>query len=191
MVKENISQQEVVEKAQEQVEALVIDSRIKVNSKQTLEVSIIQLGNIKEVRKNVKEYKDSVVKPIKEGIKNFTDRLKPIEEKLDIMESYLKSEQIKYSNRLDKEREEREKKAMEEVENGTSIERASKKIDNVKKIEDNISVRIDKVLRITDESKLPREYLIPDERKIIDALKAGIGVSGAELEDKKVIINRY
>jgi len=191
MVKENISQQEVVEKAQEQVEALVIDSRIKVNSKQTLEVSIIQLGNIKEVRKNVKEYKDSVVKPIKEGIKNFTDRLKPIEEKLDIMESYLKSEQIKYSNRLDKEREEREKKAMEEVENGTSIERASKKIDNVKKIEDNISVRIDKVLRITDESKLPREYLIPDERKIISALKAGIGVSGAELHDKKVIINRY
>jgi hypothetical protein len=54
----------------------------------------------------------------------------------------------------------------------------------------SISYRTDVKLRITDETKLPREYLVPDERMILMALKGGKKVAGAELYEVKVPVGR-
>ena len=52
------------------------------------------------------------------------------------------------------------------------------------------SFRIDKKLKIVDAAQLPREYLVPDERFILAALKAGKVVPGAILEEVKVPVGR-
>ena len=52
------------------------------------------------------------------------------------------------------------------------------------------SFRIDKRLKIVDAAQLPREYLVPDERFILAALKAGKTVPGATLEEVKVPVGR-
>lgn len=49
------------------------------------------------------------------------------------------------------------------------------------------SVRSIKTLKIVDGSKIPREYLVPDEQKIKAALLAGNKVAGCELENKTSI----
>tara|TARA_R110000751_G_scaffold48916_1_gene108693 strand:- start:462 stop:1046 length:585 start_codon:yes stop_codon:yes gene_type:complete len=43
---------------------------------------------------------------------------------------------------------------------------------------------------LEDESKLPREYLMPDMQKIRAAAKAGIGIPGVRLERKTSIVVR-
>ena len=43
---------------------------------------------------------------------------------------------------------------------------------------------------LEDESKLPREYLMPDMKKIRAAAKAGIGIPGVRLERKTSIVVR-
>ena len=50
--------------------------------------------------------------------------------------------------------------------------------------------RIDKRLEIYAPSDLPREYLIPDEKFILAALKAGKTIPGARLIDVKVPVGR-
>jgi hypothetical protein len=44
-------------------------------------------------------------------------------------------------------------------------------------------------LKIVDESKIPREYLVVDEKKTLDALKAGAIIPGAEIELVQVPVN--
>jgi len=93
---------------------------------------------------------------------------------------------------------EREKLA-KKVETGKiAPEKAAEKAENIvapaKTIQSPLTgaqttFRIRKVLEIYDETKLPREYLIPDKIKIDKVLRAGVSIPGARLIDSKVVSN--
>jgi hypothetical protein len=53
-----------------------------------------------------------------------------------------------------------------------------------------LTFRESKTLKITDASKVPDEYWIIDEKKLLDALKEGKVVEGAEIEIIQVPVNR-
>ena len=61
--------------------------------------------------------------------------------------------------------------------------------DNVVTDSGSIKFRETKVLKIVNGKIIPREYLLVDERKITEALKAGVTVPGCELELKMVPVN--
>jgi len=52
-----------------------------------------------------------------------------------------------------------------------------------------LKFRTDKVLKITDENLIPREYLLVNEKAVLLALKNGAKVPGAEIEEKQVPVN--
>ena len=185
-----LNTQEAIKIAEEKAMTLADNSRIKVNSQPTLDQAKISLTQVKEIKKIVQEKKDSVVKPLNEALKNTRALFKPIEDKVDIIETYLKSEVSKYNTKLLQEQRKREEEAQAKIEAGATFEEATKSVERIEKKIDAIPTRKIKRLKIIDASKIERQFLVPDEQAIKEALIAGIKVSGCELVEEEIIINR-
>jgi predicted metal-binding transcription factor (methanogenesis marker protein 9) len=185
-----LNTQEAIKIAEEKAMTLADNSRIKVNSQPTLDQAKISLTQVKEIKKIVQEKKDSVVKPLNEALKNTRALFKPIEDKVDIIETYLKSEVLRYNNKLLQEQRKREEEAQVKIEAGATFEEATKSVERIEKKIDAIPTRKIKRLKIIDASKIERQFLVPDEQAIKEALIAGIKVSGCELVEEEIIVNR-
>lgn len=185
-----LNTQEAIKIAEQKAMTLANNSRIKVNSQPTLDQAKTSLAQVKEIKKIITEKKDSVVKPLNEALKNTRALFKPIEDKVDIIETYLKGEILKYNTKLLQEQRKREEEAQSKIEAGATFEEATKSVERIEKKIDAIPTRKIKRLKITDASKIERQFLIPDEQAIKEALIAGIKVSGCELVEEEIIVNR-
>ena len=185
-----LNTQEAIKIAEEKAMTLADNSRIKVNSQPTLDQAKISLAQVKEIKKIVQEKKDSVVKPLNEALKNTRALFKPIEDKVDIIETYLKGEVLRYNTKLLQEQRKREEEAQAKIEAGATFEEATKSVERIEKKIDAIPTRKIKRLKIIDASKIERQFLVPDEQAIKEALIAGIKVSGCELVEEEIIVNR-
>lgn len=181
---------EAIKIAEEKAMTLADNSRIKVNSQPTLDQAKISLTQVKEIKKIIQEKKDSVVKPLNEALKNTRALFKPIEDKVDLIETYLKGEVLKYNTKLLQEQRKREEEAQSKIEAGATFEEATKSVERIEKKIDAIPTRKIKRLKIIDASKIERQFLIPNEQAIKEALIAGIKVSGCELVEEEIIVNR-
>lgn len=181
---------EAIKIAEEKAMTLADNSRIKVNSQPTLDQAKISLTQVKEIKKIIQEKKDSVVKPLNEALKNTRALFKPIEDKVDVIETYLKGEVLKYNTKLLQEQRKREEEAQSKIEAGATFEEATKSVERIEKKIDAIPTRKIKRLKITDASKIERQFLVPNEQAIKEALLAGIKVSGCELVEEEIIVNR-
>lgn len=181
---------EAIKIAEEKAMTLADNSRIRVNSQPTLDQAKTSLTQVKEIKKIVQEKKDSVVKPLNEALKNTRALFKPIEDKVDLIETYLKGEISKYNTKLLQEQRKREEEAQSKIEAGATFEEATKLVANIEKKIDAIPTRKIKRLKIVDASKIERQFLIPNEQAIKEALLAGIKVSGCELVEEEIIVNR-
>jgi hypothetical protein len=146
----------------------------------------------------IKEEKEKVLKPLREAAKAEKARWKGMEDVLKVAVETLRSKIGTYQTEEDRKAKEKEEKLAARVAKGSmKAETAIKKMDTVDRPEEkvatmagSISFRTDKKLKITKEADIPREYLVVDEKKLLTALKAGIQVPGAEIEEVKVPINR-
>ena len=181
---------EAIKIAEEKAMTLADNSRIKVNSQPTLDQAKSSLTQVKEIKKIVQEKKDSVVKPLNEALKNTRALFKPIEDKVDVIETYLKGEVLRYNTKLLQEQRKREEEAQSKIEAGATFKEATKLVANTEKKIDAIPTRKIKRLKIVDASKIERQFLVPDEQAIKEALLAGIKVSGCELVEEEIIVNR-
>lgn len=181
---------EAIKIAEEKAMTLADNSRIKVNSQPTLDQAKTSLTQVKEIKKIVQEKKDSVVKPLNEALKNTRALFKPIEDKVDLIETYLKGEVLRYNTKLLQEQRKREEEAQAKIEAGATFEEATKSVERIEKKIDAIPTRKIKRLKIIDASKIERQFLIPDEQAIKEALLSGIKVSGCELVEEEIIVNR-
>jgi len=185
-----LNTQEAIKIAEEKAMTLADNSRIKVNSQPTLDQAKTSLAQVKEIKKIVQEKKDSVVKPLNEALKNTRALFKPIEDKVDVIETYLKGEVLRYNTKLLQEQRKREEEAQAKIEAGATFEEATKSVERIEKKIDAIPTRKIKRLKIIDASKIERQFLVPDEQAIKEALLAGIKVSGCELVEEEIIVNR-
>ena len=185
-----LNTQEAIKIAEEKAMTLADNSRIKVNSQPTLDQAKTSLSEVKEIKKVITEKKDSVVKPLNEALKNTRALFKPIEDKVEVIESYLKGEILKYNTKLLEEQRKREAEAQAKIQAGATFEEATKSIERVEKKIESIPTRKIKRLKIVDETLIPRQFLVPNEVAIKEALLAGEKVSGCELVEEEIIINR-
>ena len=176
--------------------ALLKAESLTVKNQQEYSEAVEVLSKIKTVKKMVKENKEAITKPINESLKNIRALFSPIEENTEKAEDIIKS---KMRNFLDEE-EERERKEKEKIAHKLALgkiseEKAIEKIEDVKKMENKVetktggaTVRIERKFRITDEFRIPREYLTPDLAKIKDAvLKQNQIIDGVEVYEEKNI----
>ena len=177
----------LVEKAQKAVDSILPIATI--TSQPTYHDAQESLLEIKAIGKNIKAWKDSVIKPIQQGIKNFKMPFIPLEEQLETKEKNIKEKQKNYLTKLEAERIKREKETEEKLKQGVEMPKATKALHSTTdKLKELPTRRIPKV-RI-DEKKLPREYWIPDESRIKTFLQGGGKIEGVELYYELIPVGR-
>lgn len=180
--KEAVSVQTIFASIQKKAAPILkrIEKAPKINSPATLDVLGAELKTLKLVAKEAEDQLASIVDPIKQSIKNAQAIWKPFltgiytvidDKKLDISE--YKTAQDRASMKVLKDFEEGKIKKT-----GTVIAKQAE----LAVASDNVSFR--KLIRAKciNASLTPREYLLPDERAILEALKAGKKVKGWEIE---------
>jgi len=156
------------------------------------------LSKIKSVGKMIKERKEAITKPLNEALASARGLFKPIEQNHEQAEKIIKDKMLAYQRKMDEAAEAERLRLAKRVEKGTmKAETAVAKMENIQEAPTTVqgavgqvSTRIVKKYRVTNEALLPREYLVPDMGKITEALKAGATVPGAEVYEEKVIAAR-
>lgn len=144
--------------------------------------------------------KDKVLGPLKEAAKAEKARWKPLEDMfggaVDRIRGLLSSYQTEQM-RIKRAEEAKVLARMGEGKGKFKAETVIRKLGEVTAPEAKVEVesgglsfRESKQLKITDESKVPDEYWVIDEKKLLDALKEGKVVEGAEIEIIQVPVNK-
>jgi hypothetical protein len=183
---------------QQATKALSAANEIVIKSQEDMVKATDVLSKIKSVGKLVKERKELITRPLMESLNSVRDLFKPIEQTHADAERIIKGKMLDWQN-AEEARQEKERLAIaNRVEKGTmKPETAVAKMEKIAPVQTSaqgkvgtVTTRIVKKYRVTDESKLPREFLVPDMGKISEALKAGQVVPGAEIYEEKVISAR-
>lgn len=156
------------------------------------------LSKMKTVAKMIKERKEAITKPLSEALNSARDLFKPIESNLADAEALVKRKMLDYNDKVEREAQAKADKIAKDLESGKIKETtAIKKMEAVPQVQSSVqgkvgavSTKILKKYRVVDESKLPREFLMPDMGKITEAIKAGQIVPGAEMYEEKIISAR-
>lgn len=145
------------------------------------------------------EEKEKITKPLNEALKEVRGKYKPVEtvleseiERIRNVMSVYQTEQV----RLEKVEEAKIANRVGEGKGKIKIETATKKMSEIERVDNVVSsdvgtvkFRTDKILKVVDINLIPDEYFDLNESKLLKALKAGVVVAGAVLEDKLVPIN--
>lgn len=138
---------------------------------------------IKQLKAYVKESKaeeDKIADPIKEALANLRAHFKPFNDSIAALEFDTKLKMSVWVEGQQK----KQLKVAEDLESG-KIKKVSTFISKSEALQvksPSASVRKVKVLRITNEKLIPREYLVPDEAKIKADLLKGISIAGCKID---------
>jgi hypothetical protein len=162
---------------------------LKITGKPSLDLSAEGLKAISKVSKAIKTEKDSWIAPLKEQIERHKERYLPFEQRVAEIERHIKAEQGAYLTRLRKEEAEAKAKAdaeiAEKMKDGEDvskdIEKAGKKLEKIEAKSDTIKTFTYTGVKILDKSKIPLQFLDVNTSALLEALKTGLKVEGAEL----------
>lgn len=158
-------------------------SNLAIKTNVDYEQAAVLVKGLKEIAKKAKTEEEKITKPLTESLNAAKAHFKPFHDQVKAIEIDTKAKMIAYLDAKEKE----EQKLLDKFEAG-EIKRVSTltKKQGELRVESSTAVtRIVDTLVIEDEKAIPREYLIPDETKIKEALKAGKKVRGCKLEKVK------
>lgn len=151
-----------------------------------LEKASVLLTSINKVLGSIEGEKNKVLKPLNEAVKAERARWKPIETVYEDMVAGIRSKMSIYqTDKFNKAKIDARGIADLMGKGKFTVESVQDKlaqIEQPKKKVAKVSFREDRVLKIVDESKIPRKYLVIDKTAVKDDLKNGIDVPGAILE---------
>ena len=149
---------------------------------------------ISQFQKAVEQKKDKYVAPANAIIKEARETYNPIIKSCEAARELVDSKLISYdAKKQELALKKLEKISAKVVEGKISLEEASEKIDNTKvqnSYEESVGAiqfRINKVIKIIDETKIPRKWLIPDTTAIRLACLAGEVIPGVEIVIEKIV----
>jgi hypothetical protein len=142
------------------------------------------VSQLKEYRKEADVQEKSLTEPANQIIKNAKAIFKPFKDGVDEAERLAKQKMLAFLEA----QEAAAKRIQEKFERG-DIKKISTVVAKTNELLDtqseSVSVRKIQVLKIVDVNKIPREFLVPNEALIKQALKEGRKVAGCELEYQK------
>jgi len=172
---------------------------IVIDSPEALVEATEILSQVNKAMDQVKAEKDKVLKPLKELADREKARWEPLESLFKPVIDRIRTQMSAYQTAALKKKAEDDAKIASRVGPGKgnlSPETAIRKMtDNAveEKIDTavgGLSFRESKQLKIVDEKKVPDEYWVIDEKKLLTALKEGIVVPGAEIEIISIPVNK-
>ena len=172
------------------------------------EANNLNIGNVEEIKnasdllnriattsKSIKAERDKLEKPAKEIVAWSKKVFVPMEKECEEAETIIKKKMIDF----DKKEEERKKKELEKISEKAltgkiDIDKIPEKIKELESVNSysgeeggSIQFRELKKVSITDVSRLPLRYLVPNEKLIKEDLLAGLKVPGAEIVIEKIV----
>ena len=152
------------------------------------------LSKIKLVGKQITEKKEGITKPLNEALRNVRALFAPLETAWMNAEKIVKEKTVAYRNSALSKADEKTGAIERRVESGRlSFEKAVGKIEAItpqKTVEaklGGIQFRTVKDVVIEDETKLPREFLVPDMAKIRKVALAGVEIAGVKVVEKQIV----
>lgn len=140
---------------------------LKIDSQETLNNAGQYTSNLKKIGKLIKEEYDNATKPQKEHIKRLQVVIKPYNDALKASEALLKSKILQYSKILETQKSTERQEYLKTID---PFDESQENKDKLAKFEnsriDKTSIRRTRDIEIMDETLIPREYLLPDLKKI-------------------------
>jgi len=199
MSKELIPQKEVAE-YNNQISLVVEKAEgLTIVSKEDMVVASDVLDEVKKVEKSIVDRKKEITGPLMTALASARGLFKPLEEGHKEAKGIIKVKMLDYTVAEEERIEIEKERVVKRVEKGTMrVDTGIKKMEGIgdapKSFEgtnSKTSIRKITKLRITDESLIPREYLIPDMKKLTEAvLKDNLEVPGTETFIEKSIVGR-
>ena len=194
----DIENKEVSLVKQQATKALNAANELTIASQEDMVKATDILSKIKTVGKMIKERKEQITKPLNEALSSARDLFRPIEDDTSAAEKVIKTKMLTWQSAEDARAKKEEDRITARVEKGTMrADTAAEKLQNIAPAPTAVQGKVGAVktmiikkYRVTDETKLPREYLMPNMPAITEALKAGTVIPGAEMYEEKVISAR-
>ena len=181
-----------VSKLETQANTIIIESQ------DDYKAAIDIVSRLKETGSAIKAEKEKITKPANAILKETRSKYKPIEDQFKAAEMIVKTKLLDYNRKVNEAASKREAKIAKSLEDGNiKLETAEKKMDKVERVESTthgdvgqVQVRKVRKVRITDKSKLPREYLTPDMVSIRRDALGGKSIPGVEVYEEESIAAR-
>lgn len=162
------------------------------------------IAQVKRSLKLVDEMRKVLVKPIRDALDNVNQRFSAILKPLEEAETTVKASLSQYRQSgtflaLQKQAEETEQKAREAIASGdiAAMEQladeqalARSQTGTVQTTSGSVHYRTNKQWRISNLDLVHRNFLIPDEKAIKEAIKQNLTIPGVEVWEEKVPILR-
>ena len=172
---------------------------VVVKDQKTMESASLMLSELNKKADMIEEEKQKVLRPLNEARTAEINRWKPVLSILTTSTDYLRSTISGWQTAETKRVRAEEDAIANRVGEGKGklkVETAVKQIEKIETPDEQVATeaglvkfREDKVIKITNIALIPREYLVVDEKKLLEALKAGISVAGAELDIRMTPVN--
>lgn len=199
-IKKTPLEDKAVATIQTEVSPIVTKAKaIVVKDQKSMEQASLMLSELNKHADRVEEEKAKVLKPLNAARTAEINRWKPVLTILDTATDYLRNTISSWQTAEVKRVRAEEEAIANRVGEGKGklkVETAVRKIEEIDAPDARVSTdagtvqfREDKIVKITDESRIPREFLVVDEKKLLEALKAGVSVPGAELDIKMTPVN--
>lgn len=202
----NIDSKELAVVKSQVTKATKAANEIVVNSDdQMLEAGELR-KKIKTVGKMIKEKKDSIIKPINEGLKSVKEMFAPVEADCEAADGIISKKMLDYQREQDEKRRKAEREAAEKLaETNRKLEEGKITEKEAEKQVAKVEIKLEKApeaitkssdfhtrtvakCRITDPALIPDEYWVVDEVAVRKAVLAGVVVPGAERYEEKTLV---
>lgn len=185
--------QDEVDKLSHEVNYIELQAQmLVVKDEKTLKEATEFLGKVAKAKKQLEERRQFFVKPLNEQIKRINELFKRMTLPLENAESIVKNAILKYREAVEKARREEEERLKKQWEKEQKkLEKKAQKEGiplpppvppptlqpQEKTVETDtaqVTARLVWDFEIVDETKIPREFLMPNEKAIRAAIKAGV-----------------
>lgn len=152
-------------------------------------------AKLNETKKQIKDRKEEITKPLNAALKSARDLFAPIEESFEKAEKILAGKLIAYKQKVEAETRAAEAKIAARVEKGTmKLETAEKKIEQLPTVQKTtqtdhgrVQFRKIKKVRITNQDLVPDQYWVLNEVLIRKDALTGTVIPGVEVYEEEIV----
>lgn len=170
---------------------------LEIKTAEDMPEAVELLSRLNKFNDRIIEEREKITKPLNEALKVERARWKPIELENQGAIDTVRAKMTVYQTAVVAKQKAEELKLSTKMADGKiSPKLADKKFGEIVKAEKEVATpvglvqfRETQILKVTNEKLIPREYLEINEKKVLDALKDGKVVAGAEIEIIQTPIN--
>lgn len=176
---------------EEKANSLIIENEDELN------IAVELLSNTNRVLDKLTDEKNKVARPLLDAINAERVRWKPFELSIKTAIDTIRQKMTAYKKLVDEKRIIEEERILKRVEKGSiKVETAVNKLAKLPEVQTTVSTSEGSIqwrgvqrLVVDDISLVPHSFFDLNEKRLLDALKAGFEISGAHIEIEKIPAN--